>query len=190
MSPSMTNTDVSSLLVPIDAGHLLFPENMVAELIALQNVVYHAHGLAWINLHGVAVPLLSLHQLCPDLYMEQLAETDAQAELTPVVDSSVHHTAPFMRSTTTSTTEKATMVLLLHTLLAPETLPLLALQVTGSPHPVNVNHKTLQAVTQPLGQACVYIASHVRVANLPCVILDLPAIEQSLLKMMPFSNSQ
>ncbi|MGV6810074.1 MAG: hypothetical protein ACWA5U_09380 [bacterium] len=195
---SVVQTDVSSLLVPVDAGHLLFPENMVAELMALQNVVYHAQGLAWINLHGMAVPLLSLHQLCPDLYTEQASSANIQAEPMstpasdpdPSMDHTVNQRAHFMRSETTSTTEKSAMVLLLHTLLAPETLPFLALRVTGSPHPVSVNQETLQAMTPPLAQPCVYIASHVHVANLPCVILDLPAIEQSLLKMMPFSNSQ
>lgn len=166
LSMPTANANVSTLLVPMETGHLILPENMVAEFIALQDVVYHAHGLAWINLHGVAVPLLSLYQLCPD--------------------GSTQDASMFAESST----DNASMALVLHTLLSPELLPLLALRVTGSPHQVEVNAETLREDHKQDGKACAYIASHVRVANLPCVILDLPAIEQSLLKMMSFSNSE
>lgn len=174
LSMPNTSANVSTLLVPIDTGHLILPENMVAEFIALQDVVYHAHGLAWINLHGVAVPLLSLYQLCPDLYTKQ--QQNGSTQDAPVFAESA--------------TENASMALVLHTLLSPDLLPLLALRVTGSPHQVEVNAETLREDHKHDGKTCVYVASHVRVANLPCVILDLPAIEQSLLKMMSFSNSQ
>jgi hypothetical protein len=73
---------------------------------------------------------------------------------------------------------QAQQALVLHTLTVTQSMPLLSVRVKGSPHHVDVDPQTLRDDHKENDKRCPYIAMHVRVANLPCMILDLPAIEK------------
>lgn len=79
---------------------------------------------------------------------------------------------------------QAQQALVLHTLTMTETMPLISLRVKGSPHHVDVDQQTLRDDHKENDKRCPYIAMHVRVANLPCMILDLPAIEKVVQGML------
>jgi hypothetical protein len=79
---------------------------------------------------------------------------------------------------------QAQQALVLHTLTVTENIPLLSLRVKGSPHHVDVDQQTLRDDHKENDKRCPYIAMHVRVANLPCMILDLPAIEKVVAGML------
>ena len=72
----------------------------------------------------------------------------------------------------------------LNTLLENDELGFIAIQSKGSPHTVEVTEETLRDDHKKNEQRCPYIASHVRVGNIPCMIPDLPAVETVILEMM------
>lgn len=82
------------------------------------------------------------------------------------------------------TDTQAQQALVLHTLTVTDNMPLLSLRVKGSPHHVDVDPQTLRDDHKENDKRCPYIALHVRVANLPCMILDLPAIEKVVAGML------
>ena len=73
---------------------------------------------------------------------------------------------------------------ILHSLLDDEKLRFIAIQTKGSPHTLDVSEEALRDDHKKNKQRCPYIASHVRVGNIPCMIPDLPAIETVILEMM------
>lgn len=74
--------------------------------------------------------------------------------------------------------------IILNTLLDDDALAFIAVQAKGSPHMVEVTELTLRDDHKKNEQRCPYIASHVRVGNIPCMIPDLPAIELAISEMM------
>ena len=74
--------------------------------------------------------------------------------------------------------------IILNTLLDNEELAFVAIQSKGSPHSVEVTEATLRDDHKKNEKRCPYIASHVRVGNIPCMIPDLPAIELAILEMI------
>ncbi len=67
--------------------------------------------------------------------------------------------------------------IILHTLLDNKELSFIAIESKGSPHSVEVTKETLRDDHKKNETRCPYIASYVRVGNIPCMIPDLPAIE-------------
>jgi len=74
--------------------------------------------------------------------------------------------------------------IILNTLLDNDELAFIAIQSKGSPHTVEVTEATLRDDHKKNEQRCPYIASHVRVGSIPCMIPDLPAIETVILEMV------
>lgn len=79
---------------------------------------------------------------------------------------------------------------ILNTLLENNEMDFVAIQSKGSPHTVEVIEETLRDDHKKNKQRCPYIASHVRVGNIPCMIPDLPAIETVILEMMHLESSE
>ncbi len=79
--------------------------------------------------------------------------------------------------------------IILSTLLDNNELNFIAIESKGSPHTVEVTKETLRDDHKKNEKRCPYIASHVRVGNIPCMIPDLPAIETVILEMMKLENS-
>lgn len=147
--------NVPAVIIPVTAGNLILPKNIIAELMPIDDSnTYQSHHLDWINLHGQAIPLVSLSQLSPFFSNDQ---TDPLA-------------------------------LIVHSIHKYDEYPLLAIRVKGSPHNVDVSEEMLRDDHKQDTKHCTYVACHIRVANLPCMLLDLPVIEQSIVEMIHFHN--
>jgi hypothetical protein len=77
---------------------------------------------------------------------------------------------------------------ILHTLLDNDELAFIAIEAKGSPHTLEVSEEALRDDHKKNKQRCPYIASHVRVGNIPCMVPDLPAIETVILEMMQLES--
>lgn len=89
-----------------------------------------------------------------------------------------------------SSDEDATMALIVHAINKFDEYPLLAIKAKGAPHDVEVSTETLRDDHKQNEKRCSYVAYHTRVANLPCILIDLPAIEEAIVEMIQFHNSK
>lgn len=89
-----------------------------------------------------------------------------------------------------SSDQDATLALIVHTINKFDKHPLLAIKVKGAPHDVEVSIETLRDDHKQNEKRCLYVAYHARVANLPCILIDLPAIEEAIAEMIQFHNSK
>ncbi|PID48611.1 MAG: chemotaxis protein CheW [Proteobacteria bacterium] len=79
--------------------------------------------------------------------------------------------------------------LILHTTYNHDELPFIAFQVQGGLQTVDIGEDTLRDDYHANTQRCPYVARHVRISQLACLIPDLPAIEAFIADILARSGS-
>jgi len=75
------------------------------------------------------------------------------------------------------TLQDASNCMILHTVSEHDELPFIAFQVQGGLQTVDIGTDTLRDDYTANSERCPYVARHVRISQLACLIPDLPAIE-------------
>lgn len=145
---------VKSLIVPLEKNNLIIPMSLLVEMVEIDNIDTTESA-------GLEGWLNWKNRKIPLISIESLC---------------------FMADEIA--TELQTQCLILHTLTDTPDLPFIAVKVKSSPQTVEVDEDTMQENSRENDQRCPYIARHVRVANLPCMIPDLPAIEAVVAEIM------
>ena len=84
--------------------------------------------------------------------------------------------------------ERSSNCLVLHTVLDCVELPFIALQVQGGLQTIDVGEDTLRDDYSGNLQRCPYVARQVRIAQLLCLIPDMPAIEAAVAEVLQLSE--
>ncbi len=72
-------------------------------------------------------------------------------------------------------------VVVMYTILGSPDLPFIALQAEGIPHSVVVSENTLQDADKVIESP--YVASHLQLSSLPCILPDWPRVEEYTLAL-------